>query len=92
MPNWNSLLNAIESLNSTDVDPKKVNFEQLSNLPSVVKVQEVAACFRIPTEMVRHLIKEGELVAFDISLGNRRHYRILKQSLLDYVKRNAVAK
>lgn len=86
------LTSILEAAEFPRIDPKKINHEKLAGAHLVMKVAEVSECLRISHEMVRFLIEQGELAAIDISLGSRRHYRVPKEELIDFLKRKGVAK
>ena len=55
---------------------------------SVLKVTEVARCWRVTPTHVSDLIDEGSLQAIDVSAGGaRRHWRIPKEAYEDFIQR-----
>lgn len=64
-------------------------YQDVIQLPAILKTAEVAKILRISPRMVQILAKEGKLAS--VQLANIRGYRFKKEDVLEFIEKNTKA-
>jgi excisionase family DNA binding protein len=62
----------------------------LEHLPPRLRVDQVASFLNVTDDHVLNLIKSRALAAVDISTGPKRHFRVAREALENFVKSRIV--